>query len=120
MGVNKTLVGILSAEAATCFLVWRSFEKPQIDQNTSVAWCLTALVAGFLLRVFADTKLLVGFLGVIAAAIAANVLNITIDVSRDPTSHNLFPFELVLTAVIAAFGGIVGLGLGSVFRPKRG
>jgi tetrahydromethanopterin S-methyltransferase subunit E len=115
MDINKTLVGVLSAEAALCFLVWRSFEKPQIDQNTAIAWCAIALVAGCLLRAFSGAKLWVGFLGVVVAALVANILNITIDVSRDPTSHNLFPFELVLTAVIAAFGGIVGLGLGSVF-----
>ena len=120
MHVNKTLVGILFAEATICFLVWRSFEKTQIDQNTATAWCAIALVAGLLVRVFSDAKLWVGFVGVIAAAIAANMLNITIDVSRYPTSHNLFPFELVITTVIAAFGGIVGLGFGSLFRPKRG
>ena len=120
MHVNKMLVGILFAEATICFLVWRSFEKTQIDQNTATAWCAIALVAGLLVRVFSDTKLWIGFVGVIAAAIAANMLNITVDVSRDPTSHNLFPFELVITTVIAAFGGIVGLGFGSLFRPKRG
>jgi uncharacterized membrane protein YfcA len=117
---NKILFGILAAEAAVCFLVWRSYEKPQIDQNTAMAWCAIALAAAFSLRVFSSTKLWIGFLGVIAAAIAANMLNITVDVSRDPTSHNLFPFELVMTAVIAASGGIVGLGFGSLFHNKRG
>jgi hypothetical protein len=38
--------------------------------------------------------------------------NFAVDVTRDPTSHNLFPFEILIGAVVAT----VYLGLLAIFR----
>jgi hypothetical protein len=40
------------------------------------------------------------------------VTRIVIDVRRDPTTHNLWPMEVLLAAV----GGIIGLGIIASFR----
>jgi len=54
-------------------------------------------------------------LGVVAAAIAADI---AYDVSLDPTSHNLFPLELMMTGVISIAGAAVGLAVANAFRMK--
>ena len=40
------------------------------------------------------------------------VARIVIEVRRDPTSHNLWPMEVLLAAV----GGLIGLGIIAAFR----
>jgi hypothetical protein len=40
------------------------------------------------------------------------VARIVIDVRRDPTSHDLWPMEVLLAAV----GGLIGLGIIAAFR----
>jgi hypothetical protein len=40
------------------------------------------------------------------------VTRIVVDVRRDPTSHNLWPMEVLLAAV----GGLIGLGIIASFR----
>lgn len=60
----------------------------------------------------------------VALGIPVNVVlaRIFIDVTADPTSHNLWPFEVVLAGMlgvaVAIPGVLVGLGLRS-FAPRR-
>jgi hypothetical protein len=45
-------------------------------------------------------------------------LNIAVDVARDPTSHNLFPFELLIALAIGLVPA-VGLSIGYAIPPAR-
>lgn len=50
-----------------------------------------------------------------ALAAAAYVAKFVLDVSLDPTSHNLFPFELIIGSLLGlAFLGLCALGRGIV------
>ena len=42
-----------------------------------------------------------------AAVIAFVVLRILVDTARDPTSHNLWPFEIIIFGAVAV--GIIGV-----------
>jgi hypothetical protein len=109
---------VLAAQAIVCFVIWRSVQNAHLTKGIEVAWFLAAIAAGFILTAFSDARKRAILGGVIAAALAANIANISIDVARDPTSHNLFPFELAMTAVINLIGVAIGVGAGWPFRPK--
>ncbi len=51
---------------------------------------------------------------VVGAMLVANMLRITVDTAADPTSHNLFPFELALTLVFGSAVALVGCTAGKL------
>ncbi|HLU38269.1 MAG TPA: hypothetical protein VK081_02720 [Planctomycetota bacterium] len=50
------------------------------------------------------------------APVGTVVVRIVIDLARDPTSHNLFPVELVIAAVVGLLAAGLGVGLGALAR----
>jgi hypothetical protein len=107
---------LIAAEAA------RMHEDAQRRANEPVSVGGAALVSGFMLFMLV---LLVAGIGIplwsvwkwrggwkIAAAIPAAViafavLRILVDTARDPTSHNLWPFEIIIFGAVAV--GIIGV-----------
>lgn len=87
---------------------------------------------------FADPFLLLGFAGlaVVAALLAASsaarfgavfwvtlaafpvavMIRVIVDTARDPTDHNLWPFELIIAAVVSLFAVVPGLLVGALVR----
>ena len=58
---------------------------------------------------------------VLAAAVPAAVMaRVVVDTTRDPTSHNLWPFELVIEFLVGLTGTVPGTLVGSVFRRLLG
>ncbi|HEX9408800.1 MAG TPA: hypothetical protein VGA23_04040 [Methylomirabilota bacterium] len=58
---------------------------------------------------------------VLAAAVPAAVMaRVVVDTMRDPTSHNLWPFELVIAFMVGLAGTVPGTLLGSVLRRMLG
>jgi len=58
---------------------------------------------------------------VLAAAVPTAVMaRVVVDTMRDPTSHNLWPFELVIAFMVGLAGTVPGTLLGSVFRRMLG
>ena len=109
---------MLVAEAAVCLLIWRSVKLARITETIAIEWCVTSFAASFVLVAFTNARRRVVLLGVVAAAIAADIADIAYDVSLDPTSHNLFPLELMMTGVISIAGAAVGLAVANAFRMK--
>ena len=48
---------------------------------------------------------------------AADLVRIVVEAAADPTKHNLWPFELVVSACIGGIGALVGAG--TVFTIKK-
>jgi hypothetical protein len=109
---------VLVAQALICFLLWRSSPYDHITTAMKVLWVVVALAAALILRMFSvEAKgAIVG--GVVIAGVLANIANILLDWRQDATSHNLFPFELALTAVVNFGAAAIGLRLGMALRPK--
>lgn len=118
MSRNTIIPWVLVAEALVCLLIWRSVKLAGITESVAIEWCETSFAASFALVAFTTARRKMILLGVVAAAIAANVANIIYDVSDDPTSHNLFPFELAVTGVISIAGAVAGIAIASAFRRK--
>lgn len=52
--------------------------------------------------------------------ITAVMVRVSVDVASDPTSHNLWPIEIVIAAVVGAFWGLLAASVGEiVLRTRR-
>jgi hypothetical protein len=77
---------------------------------------LLMLVFTVVLRAATDTAWWLVFL---AGALPVPIVicaRIAVEINIDPTSHNLFPFEVVIGLVVGAFFGGLGLGIGELIR----
>jgi hypothetical protein len=54
-----------------------------------------------------------------AALILAVMVRVAVDVMVDPTSHNLWPFEVVFAGVVSTFWGLVAAAVGEVVLGLR-
>ncbi|MFN2316240.1 MAG: hypothetical protein ABR551_00175 [Gemmatimonadales bacterium] len=85
------------------------------------------VVGGFALFLVASRRLSLGMAtGILATTVPAAVLfRVIVEVADDPTSHNLWPFELVIAGVVgvlvAGVGGLIGrAGMGLTNTVRRG
>jgi len=94
---------IIAALVGICFDVfffWRFQPYSQrMRGGPSGAWLfLIALAAGF----FLAARPLRTWLAMFAGFTAANIVLIVVDCWKDPTNHNLWPFEILSIAVLTA------------------
>ena len=83
------------------------------------SWWVFAFISVLVAALFAVGSLKHSLLiGVTAAggAIAAIVIRIAVDVVGDPTSHNLWPFELALAGIFILPSALLGAAVGMVAR----
>ena len=58
-------------------------------------------------------------LATMIGVIIALIIKIIIDLRFDPTSHNLFPFEIVIGSFIISIGSLIGAAIGFIYRKFR-
>ena len=51
--------------------------------------------------------------------ITALIIKIIIDTQFDPTSHNLFPFEIMIDLIIISIASLIGAAIGFIYRKVR-
>jgi len=112
---SKLALLILVCESLVYLLIWRSLPMPKITLGVTLTWCAAAAVTSALLGTVCHLRKRMIVMGVVSAAIVANTANIVYELSRDPTSHNLFPLELAMTAFLNLFGAAIGLAVASAF-----
>jgi hypothetical protein len=75
------------------------------------------LVAGVLaaaVRALGKARLLAVIFVAGAAVPAAVLARVAVDAAKDPTSHNLWPFEFIIAAVVGLFCSSAGALIGSL------
>jgi hypothetical protein len=67
------------------------------------------------------TKLSLRFIcvAIITGALAAFVIKMFIDWHFDPTSHNLFPFEIIINGMLISFAVLIGISIGGIIQWLR-
>ena len=65
-------------------------------------------------RAFGKARILTVILAVGAAVPAPILARIAVDTAKDPTSHNLWPFEFIIAAVIGVLCSSAGALIGSL------
>lgn len=113
---SKLAILILALDCLACLLIWRSTPMPKITLSLTLAWCATAAVSAAVLGIMCQLRQRLILVGDVSAALVANTANIVYELSLDPTSHNLFPLELAMTAVINLFGAVMGIVVAVAFR----
>jgi len=109
---------VVCAEALVCFAIWRSLPHAKVRMSDLLGWGTAAFLSALVLAMFSQTPKWVIAIATIAAPLAANVVNIVYDLAKDPASHNLLPFELFMTTVVAACGALVGAVIGTGLHRK--
>jgi uncharacterized membrane protein YfcA len=73
---------------------------------------LAGLVAGYLLR----HKKRIPVLAVTAGFVLAVLGRVGVETTRDPTSHNLWPFEVVIAGSIGLAAAVIGVGVARMLQ----
>lgn len=84
-------------------------------EGTGVVWGwgpLVLLAVSFVLAAFGRVPLLAAAAVTTGSLIAIVIARIVVDVAGDPTSHNLWPLELVIAGVIGGVASLAGASLG--------
>lgn len=76
---------------------------------------VAVFVVALMVRAFGLARFLVGWLLIASAVPAAVMARIAVETASDPTSHNLWPFEIVIAAGVGLFAALGGALLGSLF-----
>ena len=76
-------------------------------------------VATAMLVYSAIARLAPTFWAMLAAFPAAVAIRVAVEVSSDPTDHNLWPFELVIAAIVSLIAVLPGLLVGFLLRRLR-
>lgn len=76
-----------------------------------IGGALAGLLAARLLR----PARLAPILAVTGGFVIAVLGRVTVETARDPTSHNLWPFEVVIIGGIGLIAASLGVGIGAIF-----
>ncbi len=117
----RTAVTVLAGILACGLPLWPiPYKDVSIGSNPSTrVWlalgALAGLVGGWLLKPKLRRPILAVTLG-FALAVCGRV---EVETSRDPTSHNLWPFEVVIAAFYGFLAASIGVGLVWMARAFR-
>lgn len=84
--------------------------------SNPILWPALCGLAGFLAFLTSDTTMPITLMAVLTGAFSLNVLHIAMDLAADPTSHNLFPFELAFTLLLTGAGAAIGVCLARLVK----
>jgi uncharacterized membrane protein len=78
-------------------------------------------VVAMLLRAFGVARFLTAWLLIAASVPAAVLVRVVVEVIADPSTHNLWPFEIAIAAGLGAAAALAGTLVGSLFllRSRR-
>lgn len=83
--------------------------------NTLVTPALVVVaLAAALARAVGRSRFMVCVLAIGATIPAAVMARVVVDTATDPTSHNLWPFEIFLAGFVGALAATAGTALGSI------
>jgi hypothetical protein len=81
-----------------------------------LAFALGAFVAGFLAGIVARAHPFLASMCMMGTICILHLIRILVDLSSDPTSHNLFPFEFALILFSGALPALAGAAIGKLFN----
>ncbi len=113
---SKWLIGGCIASFFAVGLPYWQIPYSDVELPTTLitAALIVVVTAAALARAIGNSRFLVCVL-VIGATIPACVMaRVVVDTATDPTSHNLWPFEIVLAGLVGAFTAAAGTAIGSI------
>lgn len=111
-------IATLAAGAVLWPVPYRDVNLPG-NPSASALLCaagISGIVAGCLMHPGVRAPVL----SVAGGFVAAVLLRVVVETSRDPTSHNLWPFEVVILGAFGLVAGAAGTGLVRAFQRLSG
>jgi hypothetical protein len=94
------------------------WQIPYADVEVPTTLMTPALIvvalAAAMARAMGQSRFIVCVLAIGATIPAVVMARVVVDTAADPTSHNLWPFEIVLSGFVGAFVAAAGAVLGSI------
>lgn len=90
------------------------YNKVSLPNTLYGASLLVVALAAFVARAIGKANLLWVILFAGAAVPAAVLVRVAIETNRDPTSHNLWPFEVIIAMVVGVVCSLGGALTGSI------
>lgn len=118
-GVSRSSWLWTAAAAGVCALLfgsvyWTTGYSDLDIGSIGLGLYLIAVVPVIALRATRSAPYLLAAAALPAGLVTAVAVRIAVDVAQDPTSHNLWPFEIVIAGVVGVFWGLVAATLGEL------
>jgi len=114
------VVAVVGVLAVGLFLWPPAYNDVQLPTSLLNVSMLVLLSLAAALMIWTPTPFWLAFLVTAAAAPIAVMLRVSVEVVSDPTSHNLWPLEVVLAAFTGGFFAALGTGMGWLIARARG
>ncbi len=110
------LIGFLIAFIAVGFPYWQlAYNEVSLPDALYGPGLVAVAAVAMMLRAFGVARFWIVWLVTAAAAPAAVMARVVVEVAQDPTSHNLWPFEIVLALWPGLVSALIGTLVGSLF-----
>ena len=109
------LIGFLIAFVAVGFAHWQlPYDKVSLPNSLYGPGLVAVGLIALMLRAFGVGRFLTVWLLIAATVPAAVMARVVVDTTRDPTSHNLWPLEILIALAVGLACSLVGAALGSL------
>ena len=115
----KTVYWLIATFVVSFFAVgipyWQiPYAKVSLPSTLYGTGLLVVVILAAAARAFGKASLLAVILAVGGAVPAPILARVAVDTAKDPTSHNLWPFEFIIAAVLGALCSSAGALVGSL------
>lgn len=109
----RVAIAVLAGLLACGLPLWPiPYSKVSMPGNPSpLAWLLLGSLAGLLAGHLLRPGWRVPWLAVAGGFVLAVLGRIVVETGRDPTSHNLWPFEVVIVGFFGVVSGLAGVAI---------
>jgi hypothetical protein len=90
------------------------YSKVSLPNTLMTGALLVVVLAAALARFVGRNGFVATLLAVAASVPLVVIARVTVETGRDPTSHNLWPFEIVIAAGVGLLASAAGVVLGSI------
>jgi uncharacterized membrane protein YfcA len=112
--IAATLAGLLACGLPLWPIPYREVSMP--GNPAASVWLLLGALAGLLAGHLLRERVRVPVLAVTAGFVLAVLGRVGVETSRDPTSHNLWPFEVIIAGSIGLAAAVIGVGIARVLQ----
>jgi len=110
------LIAFVIAFVGVGFSYWQlGYSQVSLPDALYGPGLVAVFVVALMVRAFGLAKFWVAWMLIAATVPAAVMARIAFETASDPTSHNLWPFEVVIAAGVGLLAALGGALLGSLF-----
>jgi len=109
------LIGFFIAFVAVGFAHWQlPYDKVSLPNSLCGPGLVAVGLIAMMLRAFGTGRFLTIWWLIAATVPAAVMARVLLETSRDPTSHNLWPLEILIALAVGLVCALLGTALGSL------